>query len=247
MALEAGNVGIDQWPENPVRLAAWLADANWSVVRVLKHCDQGFRNPRVKFPKSLLGNCTEKYISPDRLKHLALIFILNTVENPMGTINIIKPTVKEGSANVVSQYVLDELTRHYVMPEIADCMTHCLRPDILQLVQKMWKHAPFLGPLEQELSQALKVQWNCNPYALSTRLILSTLAWVGAAVVETGQRKKANFVVGNTFFNICRKDRAITLLIIVCAFQFCQPVREVVRKGPSFLSTLCARAPPVFC
>ena len=53
MALEAGNVGIDQWPENPVRLAAWLADANWSVVRVLKHCDQGFRNPRV-LPKSLL-------------------------------------------------------------------------------------------------------------------------------------------------------------------------------------------------
>ena len=160
----------------------------------------------------------------------------------MSTINIIKPTVKEGNSNVVSQYVLDELTPN-VMPEIADCMTHCLRPDILQLVQKCSARA--VGH-SRARTAALKVQWNCNPYALDAAYFIDSSVGRGCRR-RNGPTKKANFVVGNTFFNICRKDRAITLLIIVCAFQFCQPVREVVRKGPSFLSTLCTRAPPVFC
>ena len=165
----------------------------------------------------------------------------------MSAINLIKSSPALGSSGVVSQYVLKELSRHYVMPQIADSMAHCLRPDIAQLVHKVWKHAPHLEMLEGVLRQALDAEWECDPYALSTRFLLSTLAWAGAAVIETGQRQGANLSIGNVFFNICDKDRALTLLLVLCAYQHSDLIRTIVSNGPPFLLAMCTSAPPVFC
>ena len=184
-------------------------------------------------------------IYPARLKHVGLMVVFVFRAHPAHTLATLDTGVSPGT-HPVTAYVRGELEHHYALPRSLDAMTHCLRPDLLALVYKAWKHGKYTEALDSAIRVACSQRWDLNPYAPISRCITGVLAWCGAAVVETGRRTNADMVIGNTCYNMCYKDKAIASLVILCCCQANENVRRTFFGGPPPISELCLNAPEMF-
>ena len=236
---------VSQWPHDPLPLATWLTNTGWSAARVLAECDRGLNSVKAHLPEAITQNIDVGTIYPEQLKHVGLVFIFVSHPHPIHALGALDPTASAGTRPVTA-YVRNELEYHYTIPRSLGAMTHCLRPDILALVYKTWKHSRNARSLDATIHATCSRQWMLNPYAHTTRYISGALAWCGAAVVETGRRPNADMVIGNTCYNICYKDKALATLIIMRCCEANPRVRSAFSDGPPPFKEMCLSAPSVF-
>ena len=236
---------VGQWPSDPLPVAKWLVAMGWPPHQFISICDAGLVPNDIGIPKKFFqSSLRNQKINPEQLKHIGLIIVFVAPDHPVATMTTLKAN-PEQEIGPVSQYVLAELEMHYSVPKLFDKMTHCLRPDLMAMVYKTWKHTPDPKALDAFIDGLCKEQWVLNPYTPVTRHVASALAWCGAAVVETGQKSKADMVIGTAYYNICHKDRAIAILAILYGIQHNELTRSVFEAGPPLFQSLCHQAPRV--
>jgi len=239
------NTDDEQWPDDPFSLAVWLLGMGWTVRRILAECDRGLESVRVFISKHNPKNTEPMALYPKQLKHLGLIYVFVSQEHPIHVL-LALDVVASPDTHPVTAYVYSELQRHYCIPKTLGAMTQCLRPDLLALVYKSWKHSRDVDALDESIQAACGRQWVLNPYAPITRCITGALAWCGAAVVETGRRTNADMVIGNAYYNMCYKDKAIAVLVMQCCCKSNNRVQRIFRDGPPPFNELSTNSCIVF-
>lgn len=186
----------------------------------------------------------KKYIFPSQLKVLAIIFTFLMPNRPIETFTNLG-AIDSSKLGQITSYVYDVLSCHFSLPVCLNQITYCLRPDIINVALKVWKHGVNVEETEHIVNAVSKERWCFDAYCLVGQKTIETLLWLGAALMCTGRKRDADITIGQTFLIVCEKDKiAATLLMMICA-QYDETVERLIRNGPRVFMPL-ATAPKVF-
>lgn len=228
MSLDCGNER--QWPADPYSLAKrlWEEPIRGPCLEVLRKFDQGLPPGAL----TLRDDCQPKeYISCQRLKTLAIVFIFSEWAAPIEIFEKLG-RLPDNDLGAVSYFVKKELTLHFSMPLCIGKITHCLRPDLVNIALKVWKHSKYLSEIEPALKKISTSQWLFHPYCPLGARMIQILHWVGAAMMPTGRSRDSDIIIGQTFIICTEKDRVIAALILLFCSQKNNSIAFFIKNGP---------------
>ena len=177
----------------------------------------------------------EKHVFAHQLRTLAIVYVFMHWDAPIVVFQNLG-SLDCSQLGVVTRHVKQELERHFAMPPCLHSVTQCLRPDIVNMSLKIWRHSPHADDINDTLGRIARQKWELNPYCVVTSKILHALEWVGAAMLVTGRKRDADIVIGPTFIITTPKDRMAAILVLMICAQNHQSVRELLKQAPVFFA-----------
>jgi hypothetical protein len=228
-AKDESNLYESQWPESPFDFAKWLrARQHGACMETLKQFDCGLAANTLKSgPRGV----PEKHVFAHQLRALAMVYVYMQWDAPVVVFQSLG-SLDSSQLGVVTRHVKLELERHFLMPPSLYSVTQCLRPDIVSMSLKVWRHSPHSDDIDHNLGRIASEKWELNPYNALTSKILQALEWVGAAMLITGRKRDADIVIGPTFIITTRKDRMAAILVLMICAQNDQRIKALLKTGP---------------
>lgn len=228
----------EQWPHDPLAFATRLhSTPEWgSCIEVLRRFDQGLAARTFKF-----GHCAvpKNNILAHQLTTLGIVYVFADWVAPLRVFRDLGEEPDDG-LGVVTSFVKRELDLHFALPRCLGQISRCLRPDIVNMALKVWKHGSCVPGLERLVKDIANTQWVFHPYCIVGAKIVQTLNWVGAAMVLTGRKRDADIAIGQTFIIVVEKDRLATVLVLLLCCQTDSNFRALIESGPATFRPLLA-------
>ena len=224
----------EQWPADPLPFARWLQKQleRRSVLKTLQWLDNGITKNNLEKTTSFFSQNDNKKIQPHRLKNVAVVFIFLGWDRPMATF-VALSDADSATFGVVSAHVHHTLATHLSIPAGLSRMTRCLRPDIINVALKTWKHGHSNETVDGFIRSLAAQQWNFHAYCFVGQRVLDILLWLGAALLVTGRKRNADITIGNLYVLATEKDKIATALMLVIGAQYDSHLKGILANGPT--------------